>query len=190
MPDTDNLLRLAEYYEVSLDELTARSSPREAARGELSPSAEGVRGGQFIATVLTLLAVAAYFLWVAQPLLLSTMDDVTEVFGLVPGPALAVAWFIAEVVFLSAPFLVMSVVPSRLPRWSVALPLIVLAALALPPSLASLIGGAQFVEYSGIGGALKTSVVMKADALAVLLACAALAWSQRHRRFRTASASS
>lgn len=181
MPDTDNLLRLAEYYDISLDELTARAPQRQPANDELSLPAKRDDVSARIVFALCLLAIAAYFVWLAQPLLLSTVDDITEVFGLVPGTALAVAWFIGEVVFLAAPFLLMSLAPARMPQWAVALPLVVFAVLALPPSLSAALGGGP-IQYSGIGGALKTSVVLKADALAVALACAALARAQRRRR--------
>lgn len=183
MPDTGNLLRLAQYYGVTLDELTARRLEPESAAGTQPPLQAHKRAvsRESMAFVLLLAATAVYFAWLAHPLLFSTVDDITEMFGLVPGPALAVVWFIGEVVFLAAPFLVMALAPMRVPRWSIVLPLVALAALALPPLLTSTLGGAPFVEYGGIGGALQTSVVMKADALAVLLACTALAVSRRAR---------
>ncbi|MDZ4064794.1 MAG: helix-turn-helix transcriptional regulator, partial [Coriobacteriia bacterium] len=176
VPDTDNLLRLAEFYGITLDELVARTPQRDAVKDTAAglDESDGRGLGPFFAFVLCLVVPAAYFAYLAQPLMMSTMDDITQMFGLVPSPTLAVAWFVAEVLFVIAPFALIAVIPLPMPRWTWIAPL---GAFVVPVllSVASVaIGGGPALEYSGIGGALKSSVVIKADVIALILGCSVL----------------
>lgn len=183
VPDTENLLRLADFYGITLDELTARTS----SRGETQHARHGERGDDrwrnLSAFLACLIISAVYYALVAQPLVMSIMDDITEMFGLVLSPTLAVAWLVAEILFVAVPFVVTAVVPLRMPRWIWAAPLVAFVTPALLAFGAGVIGGsAAGLEYSGIGGALSPSVAIKADVVALILGCSFLITRQSLRR--------
>lgn len=177
LPDTANLLRLSELYGVTLDDLLGRTSS-DSREGGLSDHA--VPGGGVLVPrlrrALPLACVAlstAYYLLVAQPLLLSTVHDLSDVFGLAIGPSLAMLWIAAEFVFVALPFALMAAVPVAFPRRIWIAPLAVFSAIMLANIGSSAMGGA-LIDFSGIGGALMPSVAIKTDLLALGVGCVLL----------------
>lgn len=186
LPDTANLIKLAELFEVALDEMTGRR-PREAQAdhpaptmaGEVAPRDRRVTWAWF--TVTALLAFA-YYTVVCQPLLLTTVDDISLVFDLELGPALATVWFCAEVAFVLVPFLVLAALPVRGPRGIWAAPLAAFLVPSLIAVAAGALGGAWQSAYPGIGGALVSSIALKADLLALISGCMLVAALDRRQR--------
>jgi len=189
VPDTANLVRLSEFYGVSLDLLVGREESVDNAGSDSNPPRSGddsggraamLRDGLWFAGCLVL--SFAYFALISQPLLMSTADDITEIFGLSFGPALAVMWLALELIFVLVPFVVLAAAPLRVPHWIWIAPLAAFAVPVLVVVGGSALGGAATVEYSGIGGALMSSVALKADALALVAGSVLVAVSKGRQR--------
>lgn len=184
LPDTGNLLRLAEFYGVSVEEVIGRSAGADVATvggdtGQTSDRAgTGRRWRPLVALVACFLLSLTYFGALSQPLVLSTVDDIAEVFALSLGPGLALVWIACEVAFVMLPFAVLAVARFRLPRWIWIAPAMAWVVPVLMSMGMSALGGAPF-DYSGIGGALKPSVALKADVLAVVVGCALVHYTKR-----------
>jgi hypothetical protein len=190
LPDTANLIRLAEYYGVTLDELIKR--PAVAAdTGNLADDGpvSAVTLESPIRTAVTIFTCvvlsAAYYVLLAQPLLQSTVDDLTQMFGLTVSPTLAVLWVVAEVVFVLLPFVLIAVVPVRLPHRIWLAPLTVFMTPLLINLSSAAMSGASVLEYSGIGGALMSTVVIKVDVLSLAVGCLLVDLVRRHHAVRS-----
>lgn len=189
-PDTINLVALADFYSVSLDELLGHElAPLSA----MSSTAARASSSAFTAYLLAVVACAAYYAFVAHPLFASTLEDLTDMLGLTVSPALGMTVTVLETVFVALPFL-MVVVLARLARrperalWLAPLAAFVLIALA--PIAPAVVFGLPVREYAGIGAVQAQSVVAKADVLGVALGCALwAAFRPRHpsnKRFEQA----
>lgn len=171
LPDTTNLLRLSDFYGVTVDELIGRTGATRGAQAAVPDSTRSHQVPGLATIALCAFMAAAYYALAAPALLRSTVDDLTQVFSLSPSPTLAILWFAAEVIFVLAPFVLIAGAPIRMPRSSWLGPLAVLAIPIVVSATMSALGGAGTIDYSGIGGALMSSVAIKADALALLAGC-------------------
>jgi transcriptional regulator with XRE-family HTH domain len=190
LPDSGNLIALSRLYGITVDEIISSRSVAEQ-EGDSSIAGEPSntpRDWQPVALIACAALTAAYYALIALPLARSTVNDVAEVFGLPVGPALAITWFTAEVVFVLVPFILIAIAPAALPRWAWAVPLTILALPAVASLGYSLLAGSAALDYSGIGGALMPSIALKADLLAALLGCT-LVHVVRGRRTHPARAS-
>lgn len=181
VPDTANLIALAGLYGVTLDELVGSSGDNaveETAAARTSEPLAALRGRRAAQYAACFVASAAYYLFIAQPVLVSVVGDLAEILGLMPGPALTFTWIACEALFVAAPFVLLAAFTARLPRRIWIAPL---AAFALPALLtlgASALAGSTY-PYPGIGGALMSSVAIKVDLLAVASGSVAIALSAR-----------
>jgi transcriptional regulator with XRE-family HTH domain len=182
-PDTANLVALAGLYGLSLDELMDLDAP---ARGGIAAESDMPASPSWRSAAVAIAATAVlscvYYILLAQPLMNSTVDDVTEMLGLGVSPALALVLFVLEAVAVAVPFVVLALV-LRLARrrfpfiWLV--PLVTFFALAGSPAASSLLFGLPVREFTGIGGYESSSVTVKADVLGLALGCACVALAQR-----------
>lgn len=184
-PDTANLVALAGLYGLSLDELieldgTGRSGAGAESDAPVPPS----RRSAAAAIVTTAVLSCVYYAVLAQPLMRSTVDDVTEVFGLSVSPALAVAVFALEVVAVAVPFVVLALalrITRRRFSFIWLAPAATFVLLAWTPAACSLLYGIPVRELTGIGGYEAQSITLKADVLGLTLGCACVALVQRVR---------
>lgn len=180
-PDTANLVALAGLYEVSLDELIEGATPVSTPTDVPRPTLPG-KGETVLAAVASALLAAGYYAFAAQPLMSSTIDDLVEVFGLTVSPTLALLIFALEVVAVAVPLIALAIVlrvrRRRLPYIWLA-PLAAFVVLAGTPSFTSILFGVPVREYTGIGGYVTQSLVLKADVLGLALGCTFVVFAQR-----------
>ncbi|PKQ38198.1 MAG: hypothetical protein CVT59_02935 [Actinobacteria bacterium HGW-Actinobacteria-1] len=190
-PDTDNLIALANLYGITLDELLNHEA------NTIAPDADAPNGAvpvprnlkaDAIAYVLAIALSVVFYYVVAPPLLFSTVDDITEIFGIGISPAMALTWILAEAIFVLVPYLLLAPIAALTRSRSRMLWVVPAAVLALSigASVAwAAFAGAPAIEFSGIGGALASSVVIKTDVIASIAGCALAATIARRRRSDT-----
>ncbi|MDO8963714.1 MAG: helix-turn-helix transcriptional regulator [Coriobacteriia bacterium] len=200
-PDTDNLVALAGFYEVTVDELIGRGlpavglpatdgAPADAVGAEREPPRQRPRSG-LVGALWFAAAVGgslSYFALVTQPLAMSIVDDAMSMFGLEPSPVLAGSLFLLEAMLVLLPsVLLVPVVRSsggRLPFLWLA-PAAGLSIVVVSPIVFGAFAGGPDREFVGIaGGFLASSVVLKADVLGASLGAALLAWQSRRAHAR------
>ncbi|TDB38038.1 MAG: XRE family transcriptional regulator [Actinobacteria bacterium] len=195
-PDTDNLIALAKLYGITLDELLNREAnglevaavaPEVEAPNDSSSRPSGRRAD----TIALILAAAASFVFyyaVAQPLLHSTVEDITEIFGIGISPAMAITWILAEALFVFVPYVLLAPIARLTHSRSRMLWLVPLLVFFIPAGISIAWGayvGVPAIEFSGIGGAVTASVALKTDILASIAGCMFAAGITRRRRSDT-----
>lgn len=122
--------------------------------------------GRIVETVVSGVFAGLYFGLFAQPLSFWTVDRLTTALSLGIGPALAVVWIGAEVVFFLVPFVVIGVWASRSKRDGLLPALAALAVFWLPvlvSAMSALAFGVPGPGFGGIGGAVVTWLALAAD---------------------------
>ncbi len=181
-PDTDNLIALAKLYGVTLDELLNREANGAEIQGTALEAGgpgggDGRPSGRRADTIAFVLAAAVSFVFyyaVAQPLLHSTVEDITEIFGIGISPTMAVTWILAEAVFVLMPYVLLAPIARITHSRSRMLWLVPLLAFFIPTGISMAWGayvGVPAIEFSGIGGAVTASVALKTDILASIAGC-------------------
>lgn len=190
-PDTDNLIALANLYGITLDELLNHEASTVAPDAGTPNDAAPVPRNPKANAIAYLLAVAlsmVFYYVVAPPLLFSTVDDITSIFGFGISPAMAITWILAEAVFVLVPYLLLAPIAALTRARSRMLWVVPAIVFAIPfgASVAwAAFAGAPAIEFSGIGGALASSVVIKTDVIASIAGCALAATIARRGRSDT-----
>jgi len=181
-PDTDNLIALAKLYGVTLDELL-QSEPSSAEDSQPAALAEdgalvtappSTRRADVLAFVIAAVVSFVFYYAIAQPLLFSTVDDITSLFGLGVSPLTGVIWILAEGLFMLVPYLLLAPIASLTHSRSRLLWLAPALTFVIPVGLSIAWGatlGAPAGGFSGIGGSLIPSIALKTDVVASIAGC-------------------
>lgn len=178
-PDTANLVALARFYGLPLDQLLDEDHASGARGGEATWYGSPIRAAMALSA--TALLSWMYYAFFASPAMFSLADDATDLFGLTPSPALSLMLFLMESTAVAIPLLVLALVTgmARLRIrliWLVPVASFLVFVAARP--LGSTVFGLPLPEYSGIGAFERASVVLKADVLGLVIGVISVLFAQ------------